>query len=154
MAYKTSVKGALASFFMLTHLHSAPLTIHSFSKTHHFDVEVVDTNQKRKRGLMGRKKLPLNQGMLFIFSQQEQQCFWMHKTSIPLDLLFVDESGKIVDIVHSMHPYSHKRHCSKKPVRRAIELSGGICHDRGIEIGDTVIVAEGKNNEEAYDENT
>ena len=41
MAYKTSVKGALASFFMLTHLHSAPLTIHSFSKTHHFDVEVV-----------------------------------------------------------------------------------------------------------------
>ena len=135
------LKGALASFFMLTSLYGASLDIYSGSKVHHFDVELADTKQKRATGLMNRQHLLKTQGMLFLFPSKEKQCFWMQNTYVSLDILMVNDEGKIVDILPHMEPHSKKVRCSLKPVRRAIELTGGICHDRGIHIGDTVSFA-------------
>ncbi len=138
MIYKKHLRGALASFFMATNLYGIPLKIHSSTKIYNFVVEVANTNQKRLTGLMNRPKLSSNQGMLFVFPSKDKHCFWMKETFLSLDILMVNEANVIVDIIHRMKPHSKEIRCSKKAVRRAIELQGGICHDRGIENGDTV----------------
>jgi uncharacterized protein len=64
--------------------------------------ELADTNEKRARGLMFREQLPSDRGMLFVFSEPGQWIFWMKNTKIPLDILWLDSTKKIVDLVENM----------------------------------------------------
>lgn len=87
-------------------------------------IEIADTPYRRSKGLMGRKKLGKNCGMLFKFPYKENLSFWMANTYIPLDIAFIDDNGKILQI-ESMVPLSTKPVCSHVPCRFAIEVGSG-----------------------------
>jgi uncharacterized membrane protein (UPF0127 family) len=87
-------------------------------------VQLATTEAQRQKGLMFRKILPSDEGMLFVFEQPRVQCFWMKNTLIPLDALFLDEAGHLVNIA-SMEPLSELSHCSQAPVRFVLETSPG-----------------------------
>jgi len=72
---------------------------------------------------MGRRTLPLNYGMLFVFERPERQCFWMRNTPLPLTIAFIGDDGAIVNFA-DMEPFSEQAHCSEKPVRYAWKWNG------------------------------
>jgi hypothetical protein len=101
---------------------------------HLIQAEVAATPEQRQVGLMHRKEMPANDGMLFVFEQPAQQCFWMKNTLIPLSIAFLAEDGSVVNIA-DMKPQSLDSHCSAKPVRFALEMNQGWFARRGIKPG-------------------
>jgi uncharacterized membrane protein (UPF0127 family) len=99
--------------------------------------EVADTPALRTRGLMGRQSLAPNHGMLFIFEQPQQQCFWMRNTPLPLTIAFLDDEGRISSLA-DMQPLSDATHCSQIPVRYALEMEQGWFAKRGIQPGEII----------------
>ena len=109
------------------------LTVRFFQIT----AEVADTPALRTRGLMGRQSLPPNHGMLFVFEQPQQQCFWMRNTPLPLTIVFMDDEGRISSMA-DMQPLSEATHCSQIPVRYALEMEQGWFAKRGIQPGEII----------------
>jgi len=101
-------------------------------------VELAVTPDARQLGLMYRDRLDPGKGMLFIFPTAAPQSFWMKNTRIPLDILFVDDAGKIVRLHARTTPFSEASLPSDAPVRFVLEVPGGWCADNGIHEGDTV----------------
>jgi uncharacterized membrane protein (UPF0127 family) len=102
---------------------------------HLITAEVAQDNASRMRGLMFREQLPPNGGMLFVFESKGVQCMWMRNTLIPLSVAFIEDDGTIVNI-EDMKPLDEMtQHCSKKPVRYALEMSKGWFAQRGIKAG-------------------
>lgn len=102
--------------------------------------EVAETPDSRRIGLMHRKTLPENGGMLFIFPKTAIQAFWMKNTLIPLDMIFLNEGYEIVGIVHEATPHSLQPRSVGKPCRYVLEVNGGWSKKRGIKVGDRVEV--------------
>lgn len=98
-------------------------------------VEVAQTLQQHAIGLMWRKTMPTNEGMLFIFPQAAQQCFWMKNTLLPLSIAFVGDDGSIVNL-DEMLPQTEAPHCSTKPVRFVLEMNKGWFTKHGFKPGD------------------
>jgi len=92
-------------------------------------VEVADTPEEINRGLMYRNKMESNEGMLFIFSLERQQTFWMKNTMIPLDIIFINESHRIVHIAKHTIPYSRDPIPSVEPARYVLEVNAGFCDE-------------------------
>lgn len=88
-------------------------------------LEIADTPENRTRGLMFRKTLPANHGMLFVFPNDEVRYFWMKNTLIPLDIAFLDKSGTILTI-KTMKPENSELVSSEKPSRYALEVNAGF----------------------------
>ncbi len=86
------------------------------------DIEVADNDQLRARGLMYRRTLPENAGMLFIQSMEEMQSFWMKNTYIPLDILFVNRDKEIVTIHANTTPLKEWNYASTKPAIYVVEV--------------------------------
>ena len=84
----------------------SPLTIHSASGTHRFNVELADTPEKRSVGLMHRPAMAADSGMLFDFKTDGQVTMWMRNTRIPLDMLFITRDGRIANIAERTVPFS------------------------------------------------
>jgi len=101
---------------------------------HNIQAEVARTASQREIGLMFRTALGANDGMLFVFEQPAQQCFWMKNTLLPLSVAFVDDDGNIVNI-DTMTPQTLDSHCSAKPVRYVLEMNEGWFAKRGIKAG-------------------
>jgi uncharacterized membrane protein (UPF0127 family) len=101
---------------------------------HVIHAEVANTETERERGLMFRKELPGNNGMLFVFDVPDQQCFWMHNTPLPLSIAFIADDGTIVNI-EDMAAETDTSHCSRKPVRYALEMAQGWFANKGIKAG-------------------
>lgn len=102
-------------------------------------VEIADTNDERAYGLMNRASLPENQGMLFIFDNEQIQTFWMKDTYIPLDMIFIDAAGKIVNIEKDTKPLqTSPTYSSIYPVKFVLEVNGGWSKDNGIILGNHV----------------
>jgi len=101
---------------------------------HVLDVQLAQTPEQRKIGLMWRKEMPPHEGMLFVFEQAAPQCFWMRNTLIPLSAAFVSDDGTIVNIA-DMKPQSDDSHCSEKPVRFVLEMNVGWFAKRQIKAG-------------------
>ena len=101
---------------------------------HLIDTQLAQTPEQRQIGLMWRKDLPQNEGMLFIFEQPSVQCFWMRNTLTALTAAFVDEDGTIVNL-EDMKPQTDDSHCSAKPVRFVLEMNQGWFKKRGIQAG-------------------
>ncbi|MGA0572726.1 DUF192 domain-containing protein [Variovorax sp. VNK109] len=101
---------------------------------HLIDAQVAQTNDQRMTGLMHRKDMPPNEGMLFVFEQPSQQCFWMKNTLIPLTAAFIADDGTIVNLV-DMKPQSLDSHCSEKPVRYVLEMNKGWFERKGLKAG-------------------
>ncbi|MDR1647942.1 MAG: DUF192 domain-containing protein [Zoogloeaceae bacterium] len=98
------------------------------------ETEVAATPEQRMTGLMQRRHLGINQGMLFVFPQAEQPCMWMKNTLIPLSVAFIDDEGVIVNI-RDMQPQSENNHCAAAPVRYALEMNQGWFSAKGIKPG-------------------
>ena len=96
--------------------------------------EVVADPDTRARGLMHRKALAQNAGMLFIFDEHAIHCMWMKNTLIPLSVAFIDDRGAIVNIA-DMEPHDLQSHCAARPVRYALEMNRGWFAARGIRPG-------------------
>jgi len=101
---------------------------------HLIRAEVAQSPQQRSIGLMHRRSMGTNEGMLFVFEQAGQQCFWMKNTLLPLSIAFLSDDGRVVNI-EDMQPQSLDSHCSSKPVRFALEMNQGWFSKRGIKPG-------------------
>ena len=99
-------------------------------------VEVADTEQEREVGLMFRKHLDDEAGMLFVFKDAEHRNFWMHNTVIPLDMLFADAGGRVIGIVANAEPFSDKAVGVEGGSEYVLEVNGGFCAKNGIKPGD------------------
>jgi uncharacterized protein len=123
----------------LARFPSAPLTIVSASGPHHFTVEIATTPQQMEQGLMYRPSLAPDAGMIFDYGRPSMAMMWMKNTLIPLDMLFVDAQGRIVNIHERAVPGSLATIAAAAPVRAVIELNGGTAARLGIRPGDKVI---------------
>ena len=101
---------------------------------HLIRAEVAADFSTRSRGLMHRKGLAPNAGMLFIFDGPSKQCMWMKNTHIPLSVAFLDEQGAIINIA-DMEPHSEQTHCSSRPALYALEMTRGWFAERKIKPG-------------------
>jgi uncharacterized membrane protein (UPF0127 family) len=102
-------------------------------------VEVVDTPELRRKGLMFRTKMPRDEGMLFDFKEIREVAFWMRNTFIPLDMIFIDESGVIKHIHENAIPQDPTSIPSQYPVRFVLEINGGLSAQYGLKPGDKVL---------------
>ena len=101
---------------------------------HVIQAEMAQSPDERSTGLMFRKSMATNDGMLFAFEQPGQQCFWMKNTLLPLSAAFIADDGTIVNI-EDMKPQTLDSHCSEKPVRFVLEMNQGWFAKRGIKPG-------------------
>ena len=119
-------------------LRVEPLTIHTARGPVRFQVEIADTDATRERGLMFRKSLAPDRGMLFDFHEPRLVAFWMKNTLIPLDMLFIDKGGVVVSIAREATPMSETPIPSGAPVVGVLEIAGGGAAAIGAEPGDKV----------------
>ena len=103
-------------------------------------IEVVSNSQERKLGLMYRENLPYDNAMFFIWEYKKKQCMWMRNTYIPLNVAYLDSSGKILEI-YDMVPLSDESVCSKKRVRYALEVNLNWFEDNNILVGDVLDIS-------------
>jgi uncharacterized membrane protein (UPF0127 family) len=101
---------------------------------HLIRAEVAATPEQREKGLMFRRDLDTNEGMLFVFDDPQPQCFWMKNTPIGLTIAFIADDGTIVNLA-DMQPLSERTHCSAKAVRFTLEMNQGWFATRGIKAG-------------------
>ena len=101
---------------------------------HVIQAEVAQSPQERSTGLMFRKTMATNDGMLFVFDRPGQQCFWMKNTLLPLSIASVSDDGSITNI-EAMKPQTLDSHCSTKEVRFVLEMNEGWFAKRGIRPG-------------------
>jgi len=121
---------------------SAALIIDTAKGPQHFTIELALTPAQQQQGLMFRRRMAANAGMLFVFGQSPQiMDFWMHNTYIPLDILFITPGGRIVDLHERAVPMSDAIIVSKAPVIAVLELNGGTVDRLGIKLGDVVHAA-------------
>lgn len=103
-----------------------------------FKVEIADDPRETTIGLMFRRQMADDEGMLFDFGVEQPKSFWMRNTYIPLDMLFIKADGTIESIAERTTPLSEKSVPSKGPVRFVLEINGGLSDNLGIAPGDTV----------------
>jgi hypothetical protein len=103
-----------------------------------FEVEVMRTDEERARGLMFRRYMPADRGMLFDFKETQPVMMWMKDTFIPLDMLFIRKDGSIARIAENTEPHSTRTIASGEPVLAVLEINGGVAAKLGIKAGDRV----------------
>lgn len=101
-------------------------------------VELADTPEKRALGLMHRKQLDWNSGMLFIFEQEGIYPFWMKFTQIPLSIAFISRDNIILDILEMVPNQAEIRYSPSEAFIAALEMNKGWFMENGIKIGDTI----------------
>jgi uncharacterized protein len=104
---------------------------------HLIQAELAQTPDQRSTGLMFRKAMGANEGMLFVFEQASEQCFWMKNTLLPLSIAFLADDGSVVNL-DDMKPLTLDGHCSKQPVRFVLEMNDGWFARRGIKAGSKI----------------
>jgi uncharacterized membrane protein (UPF0127 family) len=101
------------------------------------NAEIASTEATRAYGLMHRKSLPENHGMLFVFDTTDVYCFWMKNTPLPLSIAFIDAKGEVVNTAE-MQPLSEQPHCPAKPIRYALEMNKSWFASHGVAAGTRV----------------
>ena len=129
----------LISFYTFS---NEKIEVSVYNKNITFNVEVAKTIEERRTGLMYRKKLLNNEGMLFIFPREKIIQLWMKNTYIPLDVIFISENKVIVDLKKNMEKLSETIVKSKVKSRYALEFNAGLINKLDIEIGDKVLFNE------------
>ena len=117
---------------------TSELTVHTAGGAHKFSIELAQSDAQMEQGLMFRRSLAPDAGMLFDFKRPTNVAMWMKNTVIPLDMLFLDEQGRIIDIHERAVPYSTDIIAGKAPARYVIELNGGTVARLDIKLGDQV----------------
>ena len=101
---------------------------------HRIEAEVAVDQASQAKGLMHRRSMPANHGMLFVFSRTNRHCMWMRNTLLPLSVAFLDAQGKIINI-EDMQPETEDNHCAASPARYALEMNIGWFSAKGIKPG-------------------
>jgi uncharacterized protein len=101
---------------------------------HLIQAEVAATLPQQMTGMMFRRQMGSNEGMLFVYDEPAPRCFWMRNTYVPLTIAFVADDGRIVNLA-DMQPLNDASHCSAEPVRFALEMNQGWFAKRGIAPG-------------------
>jgi uncharacterized protein len=138
LAFALLAAGAIGADGALAALKRTSLTIDTASATQHFTVDLAVSAEDQARGLMFRRSLPRDAGMLFDFGTTRPAEFWMKNTLIPLDMLFIAADGHVADIHERAVPLSEATIGSKVPVRAVLEVNGGTVARLGIKEGDLV----------------
>ena len=115
------------------------VTIHASCGEVRVRVEVADDPADRAKGLMYRKALGVNRGMLFVYPEEQRLSFWMRNTLIPLSIAFIDSERRIIDI-QDMKPLDDEppHYVSAEPAQYALEVNQGFFEKRGVKVGDRV----------------
>jgi uncharacterized membrane protein (UPF0127 family) len=121
----------LVSSLARAELPTMPLTIAG----HALVAEVASTDSQRGTGLMHRRMLPENRGMLFVFPDIALHGMWMMNTFLPLSVAFIDREGTIINIA-DMEPHTTNTHSAVRPAKYALEMNQGWFRKRGIKAGD------------------
>jgi uncharacterized membrane protein (UPF0127 family) len=114
------------------------LTIETSSGPHAFQVEIARDDATRERGLMDRRYMAPDHGMLFEFDRDAPVSFWMKNTYIPLDMIFISRSGVVTRIVANAEPLSERVIPSGPACAAVLELNGGAAASIGLKVGDRV----------------
>ena len=122
--------GVALAVFVTTALAQMPL-IELRAGFHRIEAEVAADPAARTRGLMHRKNMAPNRGMLFVFERAERYCMWMRNTFLPLSVAFLDDEGNILNI-EDMTPQTEDNHCAAAPARYALEMNRGYFSEKGI----------------------
>ena len=104
-----------------------------------FNVELAETSEQKSRGLMFRREMADNEGMLFLHRRDRVLTMWMANTFLPLDMLFLERDGTIARIEENTIPQSRDVISSRKRVRAVLELNAGTARNLGISAGDKVV---------------
>jgi uncharacterized protein len=119
--------------------HSSARLVAPDGTEHRFSVEVATTPDQWTQGLMFRRSLPADAGMLFDFGEDRPVSMWMKNTLIPLDMLFIAVDGRVVGIAERAIPLSLAVISAPEPVRGVLELNGGTAARLGIHVGDRLV---------------
>lgn len=135
----------LALFFVACSEQGPIATIISENESFSFNVEIADEPAEREKGLMFRKNLDEDSGMFFIFDDAKILNFWMKNTYIPLDIIFIDENFKIINIAENAEPCIEKDvvcpgYSSQLPAKYVLEISAGRAQKLGIKPSDEVSI--------------
>ena len=128
LALLMSAAPALAQPLPVVELKAGMYLIHA---------EVAADFSSRAQGLMYRKAMPSNAGMLFVFDEPAAQCMWMKNTLMPLSVAFIDEHGAVIN-VEDMAPQTEDSHCARRPALYALEMNRGWFAARGIKPGSRI----------------
>lgn len=138
----TAIPPPLEEGFLLIEDIEDPASVRQMSlKGHVFVLEIADTPAERAIGLMHRESLPEDAGMLFVFSAESPLNFWMKNTLIPLDILYMDSAGVVVDI-QTMTPQPGvsdselREYPSAAPAQYALEINAGLAESLGFAVED------------------
>ena len=112
--------------------------VETASGTHAVTVEVARSDEERARGLMNRTRLDPDAGMLFVFAESDDHSFWMKNTFLPLDMIFVDEQGRVAGVLENVPPLSTEARTIGRPSRYVLEVNAGWSARHGVQRGDAV----------------
>lgn len=115
-----------------------PLTIVTASGEHRFQVEVARTDEQRARGLMFRRFMPEDRGMLFDFKTEQPVMMWMRNTFIPLDMIFIARDGRVINVAENTEPMSERTIPSAAPAFAVLEVNAGVARKIGLKAGDRI----------------
>jgi uncharacterized membrane protein (UPF0127 family) len=104
-----------------------------------FSVAIANSQSKREYGLMNLEKLDKQYGMLFIFDHKQIINMWMKNTKLALDMIFIDENNKIVNVYEGAEPFSLAIISSKKPVQKVLEINANLSKEFGIKNGQKIV---------------
>ena len=139
------IKATLAAFALVVAggagalaLDREPLSITSGDTRHEFAVEVARTADQKRTGLMFRREMAPDHGMLFPYEDESVRTMWMRNTVLPLDMIFIGADGRIVSIAEDTVPFSEEIVSSRVPAKAVLELNAGTSDTLGLSVGDVV----------------
>jgi uncharacterized protein len=133
------LSAAFAGGAMIIAVDPAPLVISTSNGSVSFELEVADTDEERAAGLMFRTEFPKNRAMLFNFGQTRAVSMWMKNTPLPLDMLFVDQTGLVAGVAANTTPQSLDVISAPQPVLYVLELNAGQAAANNIKAGDRLV---------------
>ena len=107
--------------------------------SNHYQLEVVENEDDKKRGLSGRSNIRDDQGMIFIYAEQDRRCMWMKDMNFSIDIIWLDENEVISHIEANVTPETYPNSfCGETDAKYVIELKGGVADSNGVRVGDNV----------------
>ena len=138
--YGASVRALLAALLLTATAAVAAAELPEVTLSigpHKLTAEVAATDATRSTGLMHRRMMPENRGMLFVFESVALHGMWMMNTYLPLSVAFADRDGTIINIA-DMEPHTQNTHSAKRPAKYALEMNKGWFAKRGVKPGDRI----------------
>ena len=137
MRHLFSVLCLIVSLIATAHAQTPMPRMELTAGFYRIEAEVAANQTNRMQGLMHRRSMQPNEGMIFVFTQEERHCMWMRNTFLPLSVAFLDSEGRILNI-ENMEPQTEDNHCAAAPARFALEMNKGWFAGKGIKPGQRI----------------